>query len=233
MTDYLARFDSKTWRKLDPELIRRWEWDARYNGDKTIKTQASNARRAATTMQKTSEQFSHLKPEHELAIKAAASALRAMADELTLLAGWAKDYFVFCTAERKKEENARLEALAQRRWGNDDKALIFECALMDELSTKDGQLAFALWCHSVGKYTQCNIDEISCRIDRLKHGPSQRIKAALTIESAMDMPHANLWHGLRGPTVVCGWADYEAYLAYRKEVDQTSARIMAVVSRQS
>ena len=68
MTDYLSRFDSRTWRKLDPELIRRWEWDARYNGDKTIKTQASNAKRAATTMQKTSEQFTNLKPDHTLTL---------------------------------------------------------------------------------------------------------------------------------------------------------------------
>ena len=117
MSDLLARFQAQTRRKADSDLIRRWEWDARYHGDKNIKIQASNAKRSATQMQKIKEQFSNLKPEHELAINAAASALRAMAEELTLLAAWAKDYQVFCAAAWKKEEDARLEALAQERWG--------------------------------------------------------------------------------------------------------------------
>ncbi len=111
MSDLLARFQAQTRRKADSDLIRRWEWDARYHGDKNIKIQASNAKRSATQMQKIKEQFSNLKPEHELAINAAASALRAMAEELTLLAAWAKDYQVFCAAAWKKEEDARLEAL--------------------------------------------------------------------------------------------------------------------------
>jgi hypothetical protein len=101
VSDYLARFQSSTWRKVDPELTRRWEWDARVHGDKNIKVQGASAKRAATTMMKMPDQFSNVKPEHELALKAAASALRAMAEELKTLAGWAKDYHAFCASEMK------------------------------------------------------------------------------------------------------------------------------------
>ena len=41
MSDLLARFQAQTRRKADSDLIRRWEWDARYHGDKNIKIQAS------------------------------------------------------------------------------------------------------------------------------------------------------------------------------------------------
>ena len=60
MSDLLARFQAQTRRKADSDLIRRWEWDARYHGDKNIKIQASNAKRSATQMQKIKEQFSSL-----------------------------------------------------------------------------------------------------------------------------------------------------------------------------
>ncbi len=39
MSDLLARFQAQTRRKADSDLIRRWEWDARYHGDKNIKIQ--------------------------------------------------------------------------------------------------------------------------------------------------------------------------------------------------
>jgi hypothetical protein len=235
MTDYLALFQSKstTWRKADPHLIRKWEWDARFHGDKNIKVQATSAKRAATTMDKMREQFTNLKPEHELALNAAASALRSMAEDLKLLGSWAKDYHAFCSAEWKKEENARLEALAQGRWGDDEVALKFECDLIEELNTRDGQIVFAGWCHSAGKYLHCTIDNIRCRVDRLLPGPSPRIRAALTVEKGNDGLGVHLWEGPSGSTVSCSRSDYEAYLAYRKEVAKASARIVAVAGRQS
>jgi hypothetical protein len=233
VSDYLARFQSSTWRKVDPELIRRWEWDARFHGDKNIKVQAAGAKRAATTMLKMPDQFSNIKPEHELALKAAAGALRAMADELKNLAGWAKDYHAFCAAEMKKEEAARLEAVAQARWGNDESAVEFETSLIQELGTQDGRLTFAAWCHSVGKYRQCALDQISCQIDHLSTGPTLRMRAALTIEQAKDMNRGtHLWETRSGPTVTCSWKDYEEYLTYRKEVAKTSARVFQIAGRQ-
>ena len=41
MSDLLARFQAQTRRKADSDLIRRWEWDARYHGDKNIKIQGT------------------------------------------------------------------------------------------------------------------------------------------------------------------------------------------------
>jgi hypothetical protein len=233
VSDYLARFQSSTWRKVDPELTRRWEWDARFHGDKNIKVQAASAKRAATTMMKMPDQFSNVKPEHELALKAAASALRAMAEELKTLAGWAKDYHAFCASEMKKEEGARLEAVAQARWGNDESAVEFETSLIQELGTPDGRLTFAAWCHSVGKYRQCALEQISCQIDHLSTGPTPRMRAALTIEQAKDMNRGtHLWDTRSGPMVTCSWRDYEEYLAYRKEVAKTSARVFQIAGRQ-
>ncbi|MDM0029101.1 hypothetical protein [Variovorax saccharolyticus] len=233
MSDYLSRFQAQTRRKADPELVRRWEWDARYHGDKNIKNQASNAKRTATSMQKACEQFSNLKPEHELAIKAAASALRSLAEELALLAAWAKDYHAFCAAEWKKQETQELESLAQQRWGQNDQALKFECDLIAELGTTEGQRTFAHWCHGAGRYEDCKIEEISCRVDCLLPGPTDRIRAAITVRQGNDRAMANKWEGRNGPTVICSWADYEAYLAYRKEVARASARIVAMAGRQT
>lgn len=70
MSDYLTQFQAKTSRKADAELIRRWEWDARCNGEKNIKIQIANAKRTATSLQKVHQQFSNLRPEHELAMNA-------------------------------------------------------------------------------------------------------------------------------------------------------------------
>ncbi|BEP35317.1 hypothetical protein GmRootV59_22880 [Variovorax sp. V59] len=232
MRDYLNRFQAQTRRKADLELVRRWEWDARFHGDKNIKNQASNAKRTATSMRKACEQFSNVvRPEHELAVKAAASALRSMAAELELLAAWAKDYHAFCTAERKKEEAAELEALAQERWGHDDAALKFECDLFAELGTPQGQQAFANWCHAAGKHLDCKVEEISSNVEGLLRGSTDRIRAALTVKQGMDRGAANKWVGWRGQTtVICGWPDYLAYLAYRREVASTSARIVQMAA---
>lgn len=43
--DYLQRFQALTRKQADPELIRRWEWDARFNADKNIKNELANAKR--------------------------------------------------------------------------------------------------------------------------------------------------------------------------------------------
>jgi hypothetical protein len=230
MSDYLARFQALTRKKADPELIRRWEWEARYHGDTQIKIELANAKRTATSMQKARSQFSNLKPEHELAINAAASALRALASELTPLAAWAKDYKVFCDAERKKEDHAVLEAIALKRWGHDERAVRFESELMRELGTHDGRLAFAAWCHSNGKHRDCKASEVSCTVDGLATEATERTSAARTVQRGQDRAFPNRWEGMRGATVICGWPDYEAYLDYRKEVAQTSARIVQMVA---
>ena len=229
MSDLLARFQAQTKRKADPELIRRWEWDARYHGDKNIKTQATNAERSATSMQKSPEQFNNLKPEHELAINAAANALRSMAKELTLLAAWVK----LPRLLRSPMENG--PGRQARSTGAGALGRQSACPQVRKRSAhraghhrQSAGLCGLVSCRR--KYQDCKIEEIRCKVDRLFPGPTERIRAALTVQQGNDRTPANKWNGLRGPTVVCGWADYEAYLTYRKEVAETSAHIVRMAS---
>jgi hypothetical protein len=230
MSDYLNQFQSKTRLKADPELIRRWEWDARFHGDKHIKTQLASAKRTATTLNKSRSQFSNLRAEQELAINAAVSAIRTLAAELTPLAAWAKAYKIFCDAERQKEDFAELDAIAQKRWGGSLEALQFELDLMKELSSSDGRIAFGQWMHLTGRHTDVKPENISCAIDRLAyaHGStngSDAHLAALTVKDGMEK-RFDRWTGINGVTVNCAWQDYEGYLAYRRDVAKTTARVM-------
>lgn len=225
--DYLQRFLALTQKKADAELIRRWEWDARFYGDENIKKQLATAKRTATSMLNATKQFSNLKPEHEAAIKTAAGALRALVAELTSLAAWAKDYGAFCKETFRREADAELEVIAQERWGQDVAAVQFEADLMREIGTQEGRFSFGQWVHSTGRHLDVKIENIAPAIDRLQAGPTERAQAALTVQETKDRCRTtHRWNGMHGPSVVCSWADYEAYLIYRKEVAQTSARIV-------
>ena len=234
MSDYLAKFQAKTRRRLDPELIRRWEWDARFHGDTKIKIQLANARRASTLKTKAGTQFSNLRPEHELAINAAVNAMHALVKELEPLALWAKDYKVFCDAEKKKEVAADLEAVAMARWGDDERALQFEVDLLVELGTPAGWLAFAKWVQATGKYLDVAITGISCTVNALnRHGSSIRERAANTVKEEMRSTTPNRWNDQSGPKVICPWQDYEAYVAYRREIAKTTALIVQMATTDS
>jgi hypothetical protein len=227
MSDYLTRFQAKTRRKADADLIRRWAWDAEFQGDVGIKVQLATARRTATSLEKAKSQFSNLKPEHELAINAAVSAMGTLAKELSALAAWAKDYKVFCDGERKREDAEALEAIAAARWGNDAEAFRFEFDLMRELMGSEGRRAFAAWCHGQGRYQQCALDSILSPIDSITSKETDRATAAHVVRLVMsERQRPNLWTGHHGPTVICSWPDYEAYLAYRKDVVATACRLV-------
>lgn len=231
--DYLQRFQALTRKQADPELIRRWEWDARFNADKNIKNELANAKRTVTALRKSRAQFSQLKPEHDLALNAAANALASLCAELTALAAWAKDYGAFCATAFRQENDAEVEAVAQQRWGQDAAAVGFEADLMRELSSREGRLAFGQWLQGSGRHHDVKVEDISCAVDGLAPGQSERARAALTVLQGKDRhPHEHRWDSQRGPAVVCRWADYEAYLAYRKEVAQTTARIVKIASGQ-
>ena len=77
-TDYLAHFEARRGRSRgtpSPELVQRWRSEAQWNGDTAIRKELASARRAVTLMQNTGKQFTNLKPQHQLALSAAASAL--------------------------------------------------------------------------------------------------------------------------------------------------------------
>lgn len=234
MGEHLTKFQSQTRIKADPELIRRWEFDARFDGNRNIKNQLATAKRTATSLEKASKQFSQLRPEHELAINAATSALRALVAELTPLAAWAKDYKVFCDEQDKKARAADLDEIAKKRWGNNDSALLFELELMKELGTPEGQVAFGKWAHSVGKYNDVDVKQISCTVDRFDVSDEQktpRARAAHAVKNGIRTTPQR-WTGLRGETVISSWEDYEAYLSYRKDVARTTARIVQMANEQ-
>ena len=227
MSDYLTRFQAKARRKADPDLIRRWAWDAEFHGDAKIKAQLATAKRTATSMQKAKSQFSNLKPEHELAINAAVNAMGALARELSALAAWAKDFKVFCDGEREREAAEALEAIAATRWGDDVDALRFELNLLRELTGEEGKLALATWCHGRGRYQECALKAIIGPVDSIMPKETERATAADLVQRGMsEHRQPNRWAGYHGPTVVCSWSDYEEYAAYRKEVAAAATRLV-------
>lgn len=245
-TDFLALFQQQRGRSRtspDPEAIRRWEFEARWRGATAIKKQLAGAKRQATMLKATKEQFSNLRPDHELALNAAASALGALVVELEGLAKWATDYHAFFCRARSAEEEAALEAIASVRWGDDVPALQFEADLMAELGTQEGRLAFARWVQSKGDYAALKLENIHCPVERLE-SPSRahdyeprvatlRSKAAWTIQRAQNERARPLtWggNGGRDLSVCCGCSEYEAYLAFRKGVAMTAERVVNAAS---
>lgn len=231
MAEYFEKFMKQTGLKVDREVAKRWEFDAWRNGDKTIKTQMATARRTATTLERSVGQFSNLRPEQELAIKAATSAMRALANDLQGLATWAKAFKTFADAEHKKDRAAELEAIAVKRWGDDADAQAFECDLIRELTTNDGRAALGQWMHGRGESTQiaadCFFSPFTSRVSQA--GGITRAEAAECIEDATRSRgrHAS-WDGR---CLHCSWQDYEAYLVYRRAVAGTTARVMQLASQ--
>lgn len=232
MSDYLQRYLAGGRRRTaDPALIERWEWEARWQGDSKIKTELSAAKRTSTELRKACGQFGSLRPEHDLALRAAASAMDALVRDLTALTAWAKDYKAFCDLERRQEDAARLESIATKRWGDDPAALQFEIDLMRELDAPEGKDAFAAWCHAHGKYRECGVSQIVSPLDGVGLGDvTDRVSAAKAVRKGMECSSPNRWHGVRGPTVICPWTDHENYLAYRRKLVATAASVVASVA---
>ena len=229
MSARLTKFMAQTRIKVDPALAERWDFDARSNGDHTIKQQIANAKRTATTLEKAIKQFSNIRPEQELALKAAASAMRSLAAELAPLAAWGKAYKAFCEGEYKRERSEALEAIAAARWGADTSALQFEADLVQELASQDGRLVFAQWLHSVGGHTDVALENISCCIGGLQAGGTLREQLAATIEQDLRATD-NKWGAMRGLVAICGGRTYERYLAHRKDVAARTSAVLAGMS---
>lgn len=246
-TDYLALFQQQQRGSSrispDPEAIRRWEFEARWRGATAIKKQLAGAKRQATMLRASKEQFTHLRAEHELALNAAAGALRALVVELEVLSKWAAEYHAFFCRTRSAQEEAELDAFAQARWGDDGQALQFEAALMTELGTQDGRLAFASWVQSTGNYAGLKLENIHCPVERLE-SPSRthdyepklatlRARAAWTVrktQSERERPLTWGGNGGRDLSVCCGWSEYEAYLTFRKGVAIAAERVVNAAS---
>lgn len=226
MNNYLSEFQQQSRLRADPELIQRWESDARYNGDKQIKIELATAKRTATSLVKSAKQFSKLKPEHELAIRAAASAMRSLAEELSSLAIWAKAYKVFCDKRREIDVARMHDDFADKRWGADEVAFRFEHDLMQELCTMEGRIQFASWVHSTGQYLDIQLKDIYCKIDRIfSCGKTPKHRIAATLQDAESRSPDHVLGGSTKRSVFCSYSKYEDYLRYRKDVAKT-ARLM-------
>lgn len=226
----LQKFTAQTRIKVDPSLAERWEFDARRFGESPIKKQIAHAKRTATTLKKAREQFVKIRPEQELALKAAASAIDTLVLELVPLVPWAKAYREFCEAEYQHSRLQALEAIAFERWGTDTTALQFEANLAQELGSREGKHTFALWVHSIGQHKDVDLDRISSCVDGLKAGNSLRERMAATVEEEKRTTD-NKWLGVGGLTVICGWSTYDRYLHHRRQIAGQADGVIARASR--
>jgi hypothetical protein len=220
----LQKFQAQSNFKVPMDLADKWEWSARANGAKDIKIQIASARRTASVLKKTADQFSNVKPEHKLAFDAAINSLGALVTELTPLIPWSISFKKFSDQARAEQEATNLEAIATARWP-DEKTFNFELSIMRELSTREGADAFSEWIHSTGRYPQSK--KFVCPFQRMAEGATDRLRAARTVhENSSSAGHA--W----AETQFAGWRDYEAYLVFRGAVAAAVERAVQTASIQ-
>ena len=220
--------------KLSADLIGRWAVDARYQGDKNIKTQVALARRTATMLGKSMVNISNLRSEQDLAIKSGASALREFADELEKIACWAKAFEQFSDQERINECNAALDCLAAERWGDDALTFAFELQIMSELETIDGKMVFSEWFKNQ-RFKSLEPDNSQwvhlpfdlCGLDLKKLEKICQRDLAKVIQSGVRAHRTISFNNLH---IHCSWQDYEAYLDYRKSVSAAVEKIIGMAN---
>jgi hypothetical protein len=227
MSDRLEKFLSLNKTKVDRSLAQRWDFDVQRNGEVHIKAQIAQAKRTGTMLTKASSQFSNVRPEQELALKAAVSTMRQLALELEPLVPWAKAYRAFCVSEWKREEAEELEAIAQTRWGGDETALRFEADLVLELATKEGQSEFGQWLHSLGEHLDVPVVNMRACMEQ----PSERVGVTLRERMASEIKRNgrdrdNKWGAQQGMMLICSFRTYERYLAHRKDIAAKAAAML-------
>jgi hypothetical protein len=226
MSDLLAKFHAQTRLRAKQSLIDKWEWEARWRGEGAIKQQAAQAKRVATALKKSCESFLHLDAEQQLSFRAAADGMRRLAADLDQLAIWAKAYFKFCETARAQERAATLAAFAKERWGDDHLAFAFEKSLLLELRTKEGQQVFGRWVQSCGHFSDLDPMNICTPFESfpsLANDPSRDTLAEFLQKSSDSMRERSLSGFGYGHSC---FADYEAYLAYRKDVSSMADQLI-------
>lgn len=103
--------------KYNKQLAGQYAYVHISNLEKRLKDDAAGARRTATLLQSTLDQFtSILQPEQVLSLKAAHSAMKSLSNDLELLKPWAEARRRHHDAEQTRENNARLDKIAGDRW---------------------------------------------------------------------------------------------------------------------
>ena len=220
MNDMIQEFQKQSRRKADAQLIERWEFHVRYDGDKKIKAELAQARRIATQLVKACETFTNLAPEQLLAFKAAASGMRKLASDLSALALWAKDYSAFYQKERQRIKNAEYQAKARERWGDDQAKFDFECKIIRELRTRDGESHFFDWLRTLEFFSKTEKSRIIPPFNNFPENPDRMdrldvMRFLVESHTKRRMYHEGYAHA--------STEDYENYLKFRLEVERYAA----------
>lgn len=235
MKDYLTQYAATTRQKVDMDLARRYDYDMRRDGDKSIKALMSKVRRVATGASNLLVDFHDLPGPKAKEISSSAQTLRELADSFEGLARFAKGYHAYYLAELQKEHVAAVESLALARWGTDEAACELEWLLLEELYSKEGRRELGRWMHAQGLYTE--VDEgafyTSFKRNRLA-GKNRRKEAAETLLEMRDPTYkqtsVNSW-GEKSCHI--GMIDYERYLQVRKAAAKVSSDFIKGVSSRS
>jgi hypothetical protein len=107
----------------DETIFRRFQLDAEWHGDATLKNKRSLARRTATSLQRALAEFGPVLDTEQLSAgKAAVQALVRLADDIERAGKLAVAHKGPADAERKVAEQARLDALVTKQLGLIDEA---------------------------------------------------------------------------------------------------------------
>lgn len=124
--------------KLNEELTRRYKHGYFGDREKTIRDDAAAARRAATQLENAAGRFAEILPPDQLqAMKAGASAMARLAQQLEQLKPWAQALKKHEEAERKARDLFKDERQAAERWTN-EAAMRTEAALMAAFRGEEG-----------------------------------------------------------------------------------------------
>lgn len=220
--------------RVDVELASNWQYAMAREGGKPIKDEMAKARRAATTIKKLVSTFKHLGEKRSTQLNEAAASLQQLADNLEPLARWAVGFQKFCAAEREREHLNYLDCEAHARWGSDDKAMEFEWQLIVEVCSEAGRQELASWLQSQGQYTGIAKDKfhLTFTLYAVKFDSLQAMRRAaigVLLERSGDLfkPTNVSWCGKHCHV---GMADFERYLAHRKQLAQTTRALLARVA---
>jgi hypothetical protein len=220
MIDFVAEFHKQSRRRADPELIARWEFHVRYDGDKKIKAELAQARRISTQLVKACDTFSNLAPEQQLAFKAAASGMRKLASDLSTLALWAKDYSVFYQKERQRIRNEEYQVKARERWSDDQAKFDFECKIIRELRTREGESHFYDWLRTQPAFVGYESSRIVSPFSNFPKNTDSMQR--LEVIQFLDESYTRRRSFDRG-YAHASTEDYENYLNFRRDVDRVAA----------
>ncbi len=113
--------------KYNAKLAEHYRYALLHDLEARVKNDSATAQRTATHLQTALDSFgSGISDEQQLALRAALSTMRTLAADLADLKPWTRAWKKHREEEITHEREARLDAAALKRWGNDDVAMLEE-----------------------------------------------------------------------------------------------------------